>query len=150
MDSFESRMNPRFLAEPEKGMLWEPRVIELGRGTVEGFKKDEKGKRGALFCRRSVLADFPSSMFLCRLRMHWVLWWGCSLHWQERISGAVKPDWFAMISERGVVYRTKRISPSTHRTWAHRTWAVMVTKTSYWLMWTDICLRGMSETIGVQ
>ena len=44
MDSFESRMTPRFLAESEE-MLWEPRVIELGRETVEGFKEDEKGKR---------------------------------------------------------------------------------------------------------
>ena len=29
-----------------------------------------------LFCCRSVWADFPSSMFLCRLCMHRVLWWG--------------------------------------------------------------------------
>ena len=29
MDSFKSRMNPRFLAESEKGMLWELRVIKL-------------------------------------------------------------------------------------------------------------------------
>ena len=28
-------------------------------------------------------------MFLCRLCMHWVLWWGWSLHWKERISWAV-------------------------------------------------------------
>ena len=28
-------------------------------------------------------------MFLYRLCMHWVLCWGCSLHWEERISGAV-------------------------------------------------------------
>ena len=60
-------------------------------------------------------------------------------------------EWLAMISERGVVYRTKPwewapvLSPE-----AHRTWAVMVTKTSYWLKWTDTCLRGMSETTGVQ
>ena len=58
MDSFESRMNPRFLAESEKGMLWEPRVIESGRGTVEGFKEDEKGKR-----RASVLSSFSLSWF---------------------------------------------------------------------------------------
>ena len=45
MDSFESRMNPRFLAESEKGMLWEPRVTESGREMVEGFKEEEKGKR---------------------------------------------------------------------------------------------------------
>ena len=60
-------------------------------------------------------------MFLCRLCMHWVLWWGWSLHWEERISGAVchlrkadgLTDWLAMISERGVVHRTKRMGPST-------------------------------------
>ena len=45
MDSFESRMNPRFLAESKKAMLWELRVIESGRETVEGFKEDQKGKR---------------------------------------------------------------------------------------------------------
>ena len=44
MDSFESRMNPRFLAESEKGMLWEPRVIKSGRETVEDFQEDEKRK----------------------------------------------------------------------------------------------------------
>ena len=42
-------MDPRFLAESEKGMLWEPRVTESGRETVEGFKEDEKGKRRACF-----------------------------------------------------------------------------------------------------
>ena len=51
-------MNPRFLAESEKGMLWEPRVIESGRGPVEGFKEDEKGKR-----RASVLSSFSLSWF---------------------------------------------------------------------------------------
>ena len=41
MDSFESRMTPRFLAELEKGMLWEPRVIESGRfqGRRKGNEK---------------------------------------------------------------------------------------------------------------
>ena len=58
MDSFESRMNPRFLAESEKRMLWEPRVIESGRGPVEGFMEDEKGKR-----RASVLSSFSLSWF---------------------------------------------------------------------------------------
>ena len=57
MDSFESRTNPRFLTESEKGMLWEPRVIESGRETVDGFKEDEKGKR-----RASVLTENGSSV----------------------------------------------------------------------------------------
>ena len=52
MDSFESRMNSTFLAESEKG----PRVVESGRGPVEGFKEDEKGKR-----RASVLSSFSLS-----------------------------------------------------------------------------------------
>ena len=56
MDSFESRMNPRLLAESEKGMLSEPRIIESGRETVEGFKEDERGKR-----RASVLSSFSLS-----------------------------------------------------------------------------------------
>ena len=33
-------MNPRFLAESEKGILSEPRVIESGRETVKGFKEE--------------------------------------------------------------------------------------------------------------
>ena len=56
MDSFESRMTPRFLAESEKGMLWEPREIESGSETVEGFKED--GKKGA-----SVLSPLSLSWF---------------------------------------------------------------------------------------
>ena len=76
---------------------------------------------GLLFCRHSVWAAFRSSMFLCRLCMHWILWWGWSLHLEKRISGAVchmqKADGLlsdlAMISERGVVYRTTRMGPST-------------------------------------
>ena len=59
MDSFESRMNPRFLVESEKWMLREPRVTESGRETVEGFKEDEKGRR-----RASVSSSFitPASI----------------------------------------------------------------------------------------
>ena len=56
MDSFKSRMNPRLLAESEKGMLSEPRIIESRRETVEGFKEDERGKR-----RASVLSSFSLS-----------------------------------------------------------------------------------------
>ena len=121
MDSFESRMNPRFLAESEKGTLWEPRVIESGRGTVEEFKDDEKGKR-----RASVLSSFSLSWFsvihvfmlsvhalssLVRLvtSLRGADFWSC-------VSSAKSwwfTEWLAMISERGVVYRTKRMGPST-------------------------------------
>ena len=58
MDRFELRMTPRFLAESEKGMLWEPRVIESGRETLEGLKADENGKR-----RASVLSSLSLSWF---------------------------------------------------------------------------------------
>ena len=95
-----------------------------------------------LFCCRSVWTDFRSSMFLCRLCMHWVLRWGWSLHAEERISGAVchpqKSWWFterlAMISERSAVHRTKRTGPSTEP-WGAPYMAGMVTKTNYWLDW---------------
>ena len=121
MDSFESRMNPRFLAESEKEMLWEPRVIESGRGMVEGFKEDEKGKR-----RASVLLSFSLSWFsvihvfmssvhalssLVRLvtSLRGADFWSC-------VSSAKSgwfTEWLAMISERGIVYRTNRMGPST-------------------------------------
>ena len=125
------------------------RVREGNGGRFQGRRK---GKRG-----RSVWADFRSSMFLCRLCMHWVLWWRWSLHWEERISGAVChpqnswwfTEWLAMISERSPVHRTKRTDPSTEP-WGAPYMAGMVTKTSYWLKWTDICLRDMTETTGAQ
>ena len=136
MDSFESRMNPRFLAESEKGMLWgmlwEPRVIESGRETVEGFKEDEKGKR-----RASVLLSFSLSWFsvihvfmssvhalssLVRLvtSLRGADVWSC-------VSSAKSwwfTEWLAMISERGIVYRTKRMGPQywTLRHTVHEPW----------------------------
>ena len=55
MDRFESRMNPRFLAELEMGMLGEPRVIESGKKTVEGFK--ETNRKDKSFC--FVVIKFP-------------------------------------------------------------------------------------------
>ena len=119
MDSLESRMNPRFLAESEKEMLWEPRVIESGRETVEGFKEDEKGKR------RAFLSSFSLSWFsvihVCMSSVHALSslvrlvtslrgadFWSC-------VSSAKSwwfTEWLAVISERGVVYRTKRMGPS--------------------------------------
>ena len=117
VDSFESRMNPRFLAESEKGR--EPRVTKSERGTVEGFKEDEKGKR-----RASVLSSFSLSWFsvihvfmssvhalssLVRLvtSLRGVDFWSCvssSKSWWFT-------EWLTMISERGVVYRTKSTEP---------------------------------------
>ena len=118
-------MNPRFLAESEKGMLWEPRVIESGRGTVEGFKEDEKGKK-----RASVLSSFSLSWFsvihvfmlsvhalssLVRLvtSLRGADFWSC-------VSSTKRwwfTEWLAMISERGVVYRTKPRMGSSTEPW---------------------------------
>ena len=100
-------------------MLWEPRVIKSGRETVEGFKEDEKGKR-----RASVLSSFSLSWFsiihvfmssvhalssLVRMvtSLRGADFWSC-------VSSAKSwwfTEWLAMISERGVVYRTKRLGP---------------------------------------
>ena len=156
MDGFESRMNPRFLVESEKGMLWEPRVIEWGRETVEGFKEDEKGKRRASvlsFCLSwfSVIHVFLSSV-QC---MHWPSslvklvtslkgadFWSC-------VSSAKSwwfTEWLAMIPERRVVYRTKGMGPSTEP------WGTSYTSCDgdedelLTTKWTYICLRGLTKT----
>ena len=52
MDRFESRMNPRFLAESEKGMLREPRVTESGRKRWKVSRKTKREREELLFCRR--------------------------------------------------------------------------------------------------
>ena len=156
MDSFESRMNPRFLAESEKGMLWEPRVIESGRETVEGFKKDEKGKR-----RASVLSSFSLSWFsVIHVFMSSVHALRSLVRLVTSLRGA--DFWSCVICEKLMVYRVVSYDIGERRSvqdeengssyWALRPcpWTVMVTKMSYWLKWTDICLRGMTETIGMQ
>ena len=91
-------------------------------GNGRRFQGRWKGKeKSLLFCRRSVWADFPSSMFfmlsvhalssLVRLvtSLRGADFWSC-------VSSAKSwwfTEWLAMISERGVVYRTKRMGPST-------------------------------------
>ena len=114
MDNFDqSRMNPRFLAESEKGILWEPRIIESGREMVEGFKEDEKRKR-----RASVLSSFSLSWFFV---IHVFM---SSVHALSslvrlfpvchfRKTDGLHTEWLATISERGGVYRTKRMGPRT-------------------------------------
>ena len=124
MDSFESRMNPRFLAESEKGMLWEPRVIESGRETVEGFKEDEKGKRRASFLSSfslswfSVIHVFMSSVHALSSLVRLVTslkgadFWSCVLS----VKSWWFTEWLAMISERREWAPV--LSPEAHRTWA--------------------------------
>ena len=87
-DNAESRMNPMFLTESEKGMLWQPRVIESGREMIAGFDEEKNRKEELLFCCRWVWVDFLSSMLWCYLCMHRVLCRGCLFHWEGRISGA--------------------------------------------------------------
>ena len=125
----------------------EPRVSGLGRKTMQGFKEDKKGKRRAFVLPSlslnwfSVIHVFMSSVHasssLVRLvtSLRGADCWSC-------VSFA-KSWWFTEWS------RWREWAPVLSPE-AHRTWAVMVTKTSYWLKWTDTCLRGMSETTGVQ
>ena len=120
MDRFGSRMTPRFLAELEKGMLWESRVIKSGKEIVKGFKEDEKGKR-----RASVLSSLSLSWFLIVhmfMSSVYIVFCGEAGHFAERSGflervSSMKSRWFterlAVISERTVVYRTKRTGPST-------------------------------------
>ena len=89
MDNSESRMNPRFLKESEKGMLGQPRVIESGREMAAGFDKEKKEKRRAFvlsslsLSRFSVIHAFMSSVharsFLVRLSisLREVDFWSC-------------------------------------------------------------------------
>ena len=140
MDSFESRMNPRFLSESEKGMLSEPKVIESGRKTVEGFKEDEKEKRRASVLSSLRLSWFsvihvfmssvPASSSLVRLHGHIAERRGfmelCVIYISydigERCSVQDEENWPQYWARRHTVH-------------------VIVMKTSYLLKWTDICLR---------
>ena len=153
MDSFESRMNPRFLAESEKGMLWEPRVNESGRGTVEGLKGDEKGKRRAFLSSFSLSWFFRSSMFLCRLCMHWVLWWG----WSTERSGFLE---LCVICEKLMVYRVVSYDIGERRSVQDEEngpqyWALRHTVHELWwwrrwvIDWSGL-ISVLTETTGVQ
>ena len=158
MERFESRMTPRFLAESEKGMLWEPRVIKSGMETVEGFKENEKGKK-----RASVLLLLSLGWFLIihifmlsvhalssLVRLVTSLRGADFWSWVSSAKSWWFTEWSAMISERGVVYRMKRMGPSAEP-WGTPYMSCdgdkdeLVTEVDWY-----ICLRGMSETIGVQ
>ena len=150
MDSFESRMNPRFLAESEKGMLWEPRLNESGRGTVDGFKED---KKGTSFCfvvvQFELIFHLPCFYVVCAC----IEFFGEVGHFTERsgfleLSSAKSwwfTEWLAMISERGVVYRMKRMGPST-APWGTPYMSCDGDEDELWSDWSG----GMSETTGVQ
>ena len=121
MDNSESRMNQRFLAESEKGMLWQPRVIESKREMAAGFEEEKKEKRRAFVLSSlnlrwfSVIHDLMSSVHaqssLVRLSvsLRGADFWSCV----SSVKSWWFTEWLAMMSERGVVYRTKRMGPST-------------------------------------
>ena len=114
-------MNPRFLTESEKGMLWQRGVMESGRETVQGFDEEKKEKRKAFVLSSLSLSWFSvihalmssvhaqSSLVRLSISLRGADFWSC-------VSSAKSwwfTEWVAIISERGVVYRTKRTGPST-------------------------------------
>ena len=124
-DFYDVRLHGQVWVENESkvpGRIREGDVF-VREGNSRRFQWKWKGKERIelLFCRRSIWADFQSSMFLCRLCMHWVLWWGLftslrGADFWSCVSSAKSwwfTEWLAMISERGVVYRTKRMGPTT-------------------------------------
>ena len=151
LDSFESRMTPRYLAEWEKGLLWEPTVIESGRKWWNVSSKTKREREELLFCRRSVSADFRSSMFLCHLRMalsslvrlvksgflELCIMWGWSLLWEERISGAVYHLRKLMI-HRVVSYDTEERSSVQDEENGPQHWALMHTVHELWWWWRRV------------
>ena len=114
MDRFESRMTPRFLAESEKDVVraksnW---VREGNSGRSQGrWKPKEKS-----FC--FVVVKFElifghSCFYVIYASVHSSLRgvdiWSCA----SSTKSWWFTEWLAMIPERGVVYRTKRMGPST-------------------------------------
>ena len=120
-DNAESRMNPMFLTESEKGMLWQPRVIESGREMAAGFDEEKKEKRRASVLSSLSWSWFPviyalilsvharSSLMRLSISLRGAGFWSCvSLAKSWRFT-----KWLATMLERRVVYRTKRTGPST-------------------------------------
>ena len=82
-------MTPKFLAESDKGMLWEPRVVESGREMVEGFKEDEKGKSFCFVVIQSELIFRHPCFYVVCACIEFIGEVGHLNHWEKRISGAV-------------------------------------------------------------
>ena len=112
MDSFESKS--AHLAESEKGMLWEPRVIESRREPVEGFK--EKGKR-----RASILLSFSLSWFsVIHVFMSSVHELSCLVRLVASLRGT--DFWSCVIWENVTVYRV--VSYDIGEEHGHYYWAL--------------------------
>ena len=112
-------------------------ISQGGKRWKVSRKTTKREREEFLFCRRSVWADFRSSMIIMSSRcMHWVL------HWEERISGAVCHLVYRAasydIGERCSVQDEENGPQYSLNPEAHRSWAVMVTKMKFWLKWTDI------------
>ena len=121
MDNSESRMNPMFITESEKGMFWQPKVIESGTEMAAGFDEEKKEKRRAFVLSSLSLSWFSvfralmssvhaqSSLVRLSISLRGADFWSC-------VSSAKSwwfTEWLAMMSERSVVYRTMRTGPST-------------------------------------
>ena len=121
------------------------RIREGNGGRFQGRRKGKE----LLFCRRSVWVDFRSSMFLCRVCMHWVLWWGSlrGADFWSCVSSAKSwwfTEWLAMISERCSVQDEENepqywsLRHTVHELWWWRRrvfdWSGLV---SVWEVWLE-------------
>ena len=156
MDNSESRTNPRFLAESEKGMLWQPRVIESGREMAASFDEEKEKRRASVLSSLSLSwfsvihvlmssVQAQSSLVRLSISLGGADFWSC-------VSSAKSwwfTEWLAWYQrEMWCTGRRERApAPSPE---AHHTWAVIEARMSYLLKWTDICLRDMTRTIWVQ
>ena len=66
MDSFESRMNPRFLAESEKGMLWESnRIREENSRRFQGRRKGKEKSFCFVIVQFELIFHHPCFYVVC-------------------------------------------------------------------------------------
>ena len=131
MDSFESRMNPRFLAESEKRMLWEPRVIESGRETVEGFQEDEKRKSFCFVIIQFELIFHQSCFYVvCAC----IEFFGEAGHFTER-SGFLE---LCVICKKLMVYRVVSYDIVQDEENGPQYWALRHTVYELWWWWRRV------------
>ena len=123
MDSFESRMNPRFLAESEKGSVVRAKSNRVREGNGRRFQGRRKGKEKS-FCfvvvQFELIFRHPCFYVVCAC----IEFFGEVGHFTER-SGFLelcviceKLMVYRVVSydigeRRSVTYRTKRMGPST-------------------------------------
>ena len=145
MDNSESRMNPRFLAESEKGMLWQPRVIESGREMAAGFDKEKEKRRASVLSSLSLSwisvihalmssVHAQSSLVRLSISLRGADFWSCVL--------SAKKWWFTKWSKTHKKLkeyfgrRERAPAPSPE---AQHTWAVIVARMSWCQCWLYSC-----------